>query len=247
MKTTSEVYIEGTADDPAVRSRTWLDERNRELLSAAGSKTALLTELRLAPEQRQAAQASLLACCTDRIQPHLAVLDSVLYAQAAGATQTRQLVRALRIQHRIIDDHVHALATADTAQSAAAAAHSVVTVLATCVEIQRELLLPALAALPGADLPALAHDVDTLLGGGELDKPDVLDVREIPHGRRHPRIFGIYARLAEGESFVLVNNHDPKPLRREFEATYPDQFGWDYLENGPTQWRVRISRTRPPA
>jgi uncharacterized protein (DUF2249 family) len=38
----------------------------------------------------------------------------------------------------------------------------------------------------------------------------------------------------------LVNNHDPKPLRREFQATYPDRFGWDYLEAGPEQWRVRI-------
>jgi len=66
--------------------------------------------------------------------------------------------------------------------------------------------------------------------------------REIPQGRRHPRIFGIYARLTPGESFVLVNNHDPKPLRREFQAAYPDRFGWDYLEAGPERWRVRIGR-----
>ena len=45
-----------------------------------------------------------------------------------------------------------------------------------------------------------------------------------------------------GESFVLVNNHDPKPLRREFQAAYPDRFGWDYLEAGPERWRVRIGR-----
>jgi hypothetical protein len=57
-----------------------------------------------------------------------------------------------------------------------------------------------------------------MLARGALNTPEVLDVREIPHGRRHPRIFGIYARLAPGESFVLVNNHDPKPLRREFQA-----------------------------
>ena len=55
-------------------------------------------------------------------------------------------------------------------------------------------------------------------------------------------LLGTYARLAPGESFVLVNNHDPKPLRREFQATYPDQFGWDYLESGPDQWQVRIER-----
>jgi uncharacterized protein (DUF2249 family) len=92
------------------------------------------------------------------------------------------------------------------------------------------------------DLSVLVEDVDTLLAGGALSTPGVVDVREIPHGRRHPRIFGVYGRLAPGESFVLVNNHDPKPLRREFQATYPDRFGWDYLEAGPERWRVRIGR-----
>ena len=88
----------------------------------------------------------------------------------------------------------------------------------------------------------LVEDVDTLLAGGALNAPEVVDVRGIPRGRRHPRIFGVYGRLAPGESFVLVNNHDPKPLRREFQATYPDRFGWDYLEAGPERWRVRIGR-----
>ena len=63
-----------------------------------------------------------------------------------------------------------------------------------------------------------------------------------PKVHRHPRIFGIYARLLPGESFVLVNNHDPKPLRREFHETFSGQFGSDYVEAGPRRWRVRISR-----
>jgi len=96
--------------------------------------------------------------------------------------------------------------------------------------------------LAAHDLASLVDDLDILLAGGIQDTPEVLDVREIPQGRRHPRIFGIYARLAPGESFVLINNHDPKPLRREFQAAYPDQFGWDYLEAGPHRWRVRIGR-----
>lgn len=67
-------------------------------------------------------------------------------------------------------------------------------------------------------------------------------MREIPHGRRHPRIFGMFARLTPGQAFVLVNNHDPKRLRREFEATFAGQFGWDSLETGPDRWQVRIGR-----
>ena len=104
------------------------------------------------------------------------------------------------------------------------------------------MLIPALATLPGVDLSALADDSRDLPRRRPLNTPEVLDVREIPHGRRHPRIFGIYARLTPGESFVLVNNHDPKPLRREFQAAYPDRFGWDYLEAGPERWQVRIGR-----
>ena len=34
----------------------------------------------------------------------------------------------------------------------------------------------------------------------------------------------------------------PKPLRREFEATHPGAFAWDYLGKGPDQWQVRIGR-----
>ncbi|WP_328914102.1 MULTISPECIES: DUF2249 domain-containing protein [unclassified Streptomyces] len=74
------------------------------------------------------------------------------------------------------------------------------------------------------------------------DLADVIDVREIPHGQRHPRIFARWARLAPGDGFTLVNNHDPKPLRREFEATHPGAFTWDYVESGPELWRVRIGR-----
>ncbi|MFC4945155.1 DUF2249 domain-containing protein [Pseudonocardia sp. GCM10023141] len=129
----------------------------------------------------------------------------------------------------------------------AAAAHATAVLLGARNEVDRAVLSPALATIPGVDLPTLAQDVATLLGGGTLATPEVLDVREIPHGRRHPRIFGIYARLTPGQSFVLVNNHDPKPLRREFDATHPGQYTWEYLETGPTQWQVRIGHPPQPA
>jgi uncharacterized protein (DUF2249 family) len=54
------------------------------------------------------------------------------------------------------------------------------------------------------------------------------------------------AAAAPGEAFTLVNNHDPEPLRREFEATHPGAFTWDYLESGPGQWQVRTGRTQVP-
>jgi uncharacterized protein (DUF2249 family) len=100
----------------------------------------------------------------------------------------------------------------------------------------------AYAVAPCQGLPSLAEDLQPLPGEGQPGQAAVIDVREVPHGQRDPRIFARYARLAPGQAFTLVSNHDPQPLRREFEATHPGTFTWDYLESGPGQWQVRIGR-----
>jgi len=69
-----------------------------------------------------------------------------------------------------------------------------------------------------------------------------LDVRALPHGQRHETIFATYDALDAGGGFVLVNDHDPKPLRYQFEAQHDGEFTWDYLEAGPKVWRVRVGR-----
>ena len=70
-----------------------------------------------------------------------------------------------------------------------------------------------------------------------------LDVRQEIRARRHELIFDTYHALTPGDGFVLVNDHDPKPLYYQFAAEHPNQFEWDYLEQGPQVWRVRIGRT----
>lgn len=72
-----------------------------------------------------------------------------------------------------------------------------------------------------------------------------LDVRVIPPREKHPAIFQTFESLAPGESFVLVNDHDPMPLRYQFEAEHSGEFGWEYVEQGPAVWRVEISKTVP--
>ena len=69
-----------------------------------------------------------------------------------------------------------------------------------------------------------------------------LDVRTEPPARRHTLIFETYHALDPGSAFELVNDHDPKPLYYQFDAEHKDQFTWDYLEEGPEVWRVRIGR-----
>ena len=75
-------------------------------------------------------------------------------------------------------------------------------------------------------------------------RPDasIVDVRELPPAQRHQKIFQLVNELAVGRSFILVNDHDPKPLYYQLEAEHPNQFSWTYVEKGPTVWRVEIGK-----
>lgn len=77
-----------------------------------------------------------------------------------------------------------------------------------------------------------------------MSSPDVtqLDVRTVPPRDRHPMIFNTFDNLQPGESFELVNDHAPKPLYYQFLHERTDLFAWEYLEEGPDIWRVRITR-----
>lgn len=69
-----------------------------------------------------------------------------------------------------------------------------------------------------------------------------LDVRALAPAQRHEQIFATFRALSASTAFVLINDHDPKPLYYQFAAEHPGEFTWDYLEEGPRVWRVRIGR-----
>lgn len=71
-----------------------------------------------------------------------------------------------------------------------------------------------------------------------------LDVRQIPKPEQHPLIFARFDALAAGESFVLVDSHDPIPLRQEFSRSRPRAYEWRLLEGSRADqlWRIRIVR-----
>jgi uncharacterized protein (DUF2249 family) len=71
-----------------------------------------------------------------------------------------------------------------------------------------------------------------------------IDVRTLAPMHRHQRIFETFESLQPGESFLLVNDHDPKPLYYQFQAEHTDQFTWNYVEQGPEVWSVIIGKTR---
>lgn len=69
-----------------------------------------------------------------------------------------------------------------------------------------------------------------------------IDVRQVPPRERHALIFSTFDRLPAGGALELVNDHDPQPLRGQFDALMPGSYAWAYLESGPETWRVRISK-----
>lgn len=73
-------------------------------------------------------------------------------------------------------------------------------------------------------------------------EPLELDVRPIPPREKHPAIFRTFDSLVVGQEMVIINDHDPRPLRYQFQAERPERFDWTYEEQGPEVWRVRISR-----
>ena len=72
--------------------------------------------------------------------------------------------------------------------------------------------------------------------------PPVVDVRPLPPREKHPLIFNTFDSLAPGEHLLLVNDHDPMPLKYQFQFERPDQFEWRPIEQGPDEWRVEIAK-----
>ena len=76
---------------------------------------------------------------------------------------------------------------------------------------------------------------------------ETIDVRNLMPAQRHAKIFNLLDAMKPGTCLILVNDHDPKPLYYQLEAEYPKQFSWDYLESGPSVWRVEIRKAKQAA
>lgn len=73
--------------------------------------------------------------------------------------------------------------------------------------------------------------------------PDrVMDVRSIPCSVKHGLIIRTWLELPPGGYFILLNDHDPVRLQRQFAKEWPGAFGWEHLVKGPDEYRVKIFR-----
>jgi uncharacterized protein (DUF2249 family) len=70
-----------------------------------------------------------------------------------------------------------------------------------------------------------------------------IEVRTLAPAQRHSVIIQTYSEIRPEEAFEIIVDHDPKPLYYQFDFEHKGKFTWEYLENGPEVWRVRIGKT----
>lgn len=71
---------------------------------------------------------------------------------------------------------------------------------------------------------------------------EILNVTLIEPKFKHPKIFEKFDSLSLGEGFIIDNDHDPKPLYYQLIGERGNVFTWEYLENGPDLWKVKITK-----
>ncbi|MBP7388971.1 MAG: iron-sulfur cluster repair di-iron protein [Chitinophagales bacterium] len=71
---------------------------------------------------------------------------------------------------------------------------------------------------------------------------NILNVTLLEPRLKHPTIFARFDELAESESLTIHNDHDPKPLYYQLLGERGNVFTWEYLEDGPEWWKVKISK-----
>lgn len=69
-----------------------------------------------------------------------------------------------------------------------------------------------------------------------------IDVRIYEPKDKRPAIFKTFKELSSGGTMELINDHDPRPLYDHFNVELPNQFEWEYLEQGPELWRIGITK-----
>lgn len=73
---------------------------------------------------------------------------------------------------------------------------------------------------------------------------NLLVVYELEPRLKHATIFSRFAQVPEGQSLTIVNDHDPKPLYYQMLGELGNVFNWEYLEQGPEIYRIKITRRR---
>lgn len=69
-----------------------------------------------------------------------------------------------------------------------------------------------------------------------------IDVRVLVPIERHRLLIQKFKDLPAKKNFIFINDHDPIPLYYEFRSIFGDVVGWEYLNRGGREWKVKVTR-----
>lgn len=70
----------------------------------------------------------------------------------------------------------------------------------------------------------------------------ILNIPSLEPRLKHPTIFKTFDELNGGESFIIHNDHDPKPVYYQLLSERGDVFTWEYLQQGPQWWDIKVTK-----
>jgi uncharacterized protein (DUF2249 family) len=74
---------------------------------------------------------------------------------------------------------------------------------------------------------------------------EVFDARDLPCEIKRPSVIQRCLDLPAGRSFILVNQHDPVPVRRHLDASFPGCFRWERADGSDDdEVRIRVIKLK---
>ena len=98
--------------------------------------------------------------------------------------------------------------------------------------------------VPGEYVVHITKKSKSGLGDDGFSVVNEFDIRPFPPAERHDMFYKAFAEIKPGEAFEFINDHDPKPLYYQMEAESKEPFKWEYIDNGPNEWKVRVIKTK---
>lgn len=69
-----------------------------------------------------------------------------------------------------------------------------------------------------------------------------LDVRRVPKSAWKRAVCDSFARLSPGGVVEIVADGDPIEIWHALDSLLAGRFTWEYAEEGPAAWRVRVGK-----
>lgn len=221
-------------------------------------RTQFAEYARVLEEDGDADPEPLVAFLKTELLPHASGEEAHLYPAVEPVLEAHGMATAtMRVDHRFIEEYVRRIDAAVASMRAAppgARARVRAQVARMAAQLQavfevhlakeEQVYLPLFEQyVPAGEQEQVIARLHGAPSGPDASPGEAaLDVRTVPPPLRHPLILQTFESLAPGQGFTLVNDHDPKPLYYQFQAERPGEFTWEYLEQGPEVWRVRIGR-----